>query len=254
MNEKRRIIFYQDELNDEFSRAKIRPRTIDASYRYDRSRFLSFIIYRLIGKPLAFLYVKCKYGQKLIGAEKWKQLGKQGAYLYGNHTQADADPLIPNLIRYPGKVFTVCHPNNVSIPLVGGLMPYAGAIPLPDDMTAWRNFIGCIGKRIKEGSAVCIYPEAHIWPYYTGIRPFPDTSFSYPCRDNAPVFCFTNTYVSGKHGGRPRIITYLDGPFYPDASLPPKPRAKALRDKVYQTMTERARLSNTQYVQYIKKG
>ena len=249
----RRIIYYRDELNDEFSRAKIRPRAIDGSYRYVRNPFLSFLLYRVVATPLAFLYVKCKYCQKTVGKEKWKEIGSSGAFLYANHTQADADPLIPNIVRFPGKVFSICHPNNVSMPVFGKLMPYVGAIPLPDGMAAYRNFTACIDRRIEEKAVVCIYPEAHIWPYYTGIRPFPDTSFVYPCRKNTPVYCFTNTYVARRFRKKPRIVTYLDGPFYPDESLPAKQRASELRNRVYRTMRERALLSDTQYVQYIKK-
>lgn len=253
MKLKKRIIYYQDERNDEFSRAKITPRPIDGSYRYVRNPVLSFILYRIVATPLAFLYVKCKYGQKTEGKEKLDLLGDSGAYLYGNHTQAEADPLIPNLLFFPRKVFSICHPNNVSMPVVGRLMPYVGAIPLPDGMAAYRNFTACIDRRIDEKAVVCVYPEAHIWPYYTGIRPFPDTSFIYPCRKNAPVFCFTNTYVARKHRKKPRIVTYIDGPFYPNPDLPLKERAAALRNDVYRTMRERSLLSDTQYIQYIKK-
>ena len=251
---KKRIIYYRDEMNDEFSSAKITARPIDGNYRYVRSRFLSFILYRIVATPLAFLYVKCKYGQKTVGKEKWKEIGDDGAFLYANHTQADADPLIPNIVRFPGKVYSICHPNNVSMPVFGRLMPYVGAIPLPDGMAAYKNFISCIDRRISEKSVVCIYPEAHIWPYYTKIRPFPDTSFIYPCRNNTPVYCFTNTYHARKIGKKPRIVSYLDGPFYPDPSLPPKTRANELRDRVYRTMRERSLLSDAEYVQYIKKG
>ena len=54
-----RTIYYRDELNDEFSSAKIVPRTIDENYRYVHGnvfyRFFSSFLYRVIAKPLAFL-------------------------------------------------------------------------------------------------------------------------------------------------------------------------------------------------------
>lgn len=250
---KNRIIYYEDELNDEFSKAKIKARPIDGSYKYVRSRVLSFILYRIVATPLAFLYTKLVFGQKTVGKEKWDAVGQKGVFLYGNHTQASADPLIPNLIRFPGKVYSICHPANVSMPLFGRLMPYVGAIPLPDGMAAYRNYMACISRRISEGAVVNIYPEAHIWPYYTRIRSFPDASFTYPAQMNAPVYCFTNTYQARKHRKKPRIVSYLDGPFYPDMSLPVRARAAALRDEVYRTMRDRSLLSDTEYIQYIKK-
>lgn len=36
-----------------------------------------------------------------------------------------------------------------------------------------RSFLDAIRTRIEEGSFIMVYPEAHIWPYYTGIRDFP---------------------------------------------------------------------------------
>ena len=60
--DKRRVIYYSDELNDEFSQAEITPVTIDENYRYDRtggfSGIVRFILYRIVATPLAFLYTK----------------------------------------------------------------------------------------------------------------------------------------------------------------------------------------------------
>ena len=56
------MIYYSDELNDEFSQAEITPVTIDENYRYDRtggfSGIVRFILYRIVATPLAFLYTK----------------------------------------------------------------------------------------------------------------------------------------------------------------------------------------------------
>lgn len=250
---KQRIIYYSDEHNDEFSAAKITPKKIDGDYKYIRNRFASGFLYNVIARPLAYAYVKLKYAQKSVGREKMKPYKNKGIFIYGNHTQAGGDPLIPNVFCFPQKVCFIVHPNNVSMPVFGVFMPYLGALPLPDGMAAYRNFSSAVSKRVKEGAAVVIYPEAHIWPYYTGIRDFPDTSFGYPCKEDAPVFCFTNTYKKRKLFKRPRIITYIDGPFFPDKDLPSGKRAKALRDKVYLTMCERAKRSDCEYIRYIKK-
>ena len=49
------------------------------------------------------------------------------------------------------------------------------------------------------------------------------------------------------------MVTYIDGPFYPDQSLPVKEQKKLLRDQVYHTMVERAENSNMEMIQYIKQ-
>ena len=98
-----------------------------------------------------------------------------------------------------------------------------------------------------------IYPEAHIWPFYTKIRPFKDTSFRYPVQQKLPVFSLTNTYQRKGKKKRPQMVTYIDGPFYPDQSLPVKEQKTLLRDQVYHTMVERAENSNMEMIQYIKQ-
>ena len=51
----------------------------------------------------------------------------------------------------------------------------------------------------------------------------------------------------------PQIVTYLDGPFYPDAELPAKLQKTQLRDQVYEAMGKRAQNSNMEMIRYIKK-
>ena len=255
--DQRRVIYYEDELNDEFSTAVIVPRRIDGDYIYDRHgalrAFTRFFWYRIVATPLAFLYVKLSLHQRSVGSEKLRPFYGTGVYLYGNHTQAVGDPLTPNVFCFPKRVSFIVHPNNVSMPVLGRINPSLGAIPLPDTREAYRNFIDCINGRIGSGHAVVIYPEAHIWPYYTKIRPFPDGSFGYPSKDGTPVFCFVNTYQKRGNKRKPRMTTYIDGPFYPDMTLSLKERRKKLRDEVYAQMCERAELSNVEVIKYIKK-
>ncbi len=255
--DKRKVIYYEDELNDEFSTAEITPRKIDGGYVYDRHGFFRavsrFFWYRMIATPLAFLYVKLSLHQRTVGGEKLKPFRRTGIFLYGNHTQAVGDPLTPNVFCFPQRVSFIVHPNNVSMPVLGRINPSLGAIPLPDTRDAYRNFNDCVYGRIEKKGAVVIYPEAHIWPYYTKIRPFVDGSFGYPCKNGTPVFCFVNTYQKRGNKQKPRMTTYIDGPFYPDMELPLSKRRKKLRDEVYETMCLRAENSDVEVIRYIRK-
>jgi hypothetical protein len=145
----------------------------------------------------------------------------------------------------------IVHPDNVSQKVLGKITPYLGAIPTPTTISAMRGFKNAVEKRILEGNCVTVYPEAHIWPYYTKIRPFGDASFSYPIKQNTPVFCFTNTYQKKGKSEHPQIVTYIDGPFYPDKSLPLRKQRKILRTEVYMAMCERAKKSNVEWIKYI---
>ena len=255
--EKRRIIYYTNELEDEFSRAQITPRVIDGSYVYDHNslwkRFTHFFWYRLVATPIAFLYTKIAFHHKIVNKKLLRDHADTGYFLYGNHTQDIADAFIPNLLHVAKETYVIVHPNNVSMPLLGKITPSLGALPLPDDMTAYRNFLRAVEKRIAEKKKVVIYPEAHIWPFYTGIRPFPDTSFQYPVKCGVPAFCFTNTYRKCRWSKKPRIVTYIDGPFYPNPDLPAREQKRELRNRVHACMTERAKASEVTWIHYIKK-
>lgn len=257
-NSNRKTIYYTDELNDEFSTAQITPRQIDETYVYIHKsawkKFTRFFWYHIVFMPIAFVYTKIKFRHKIVGKEKLKGFSKTGYFFYGNHTQDIGDAFMPPMMSFPQTNYVIVHPNNVSMPLLGRITPSLGALPLPDNFKAYRHFLDAIHTRIAEGHTVVIYPEGHIWPYYTGIRPFTDASFTYPMMENTPVFCFTNTYQKRKHSKKARIVTYIDGPFYQNETLPLRERRKDLRDKVYTTMLERSHSSNCVQIQYIKKS
>ena len=109
-------------------------------------------------------------------------------------------------------------------------------------------------KRLVQGHPVLIYPEAHIWPYYTAIRPFKSTSFRYPIKFQVPSFCYTTTYQRQGKKKKPKMVIYVDGPFYPNKDLLDiKEQQEDLRNQVYNCMVERSKNSNFQYIEYIKK-
>lgn len=255
--DKRKIIYYTDELNDEFSLAQISPRTIDGNYTYIHNSFFKrlthFFWYRIIAFPIAFLYTKLKFHHKIVNQSVIKPYKKNGYFLYGNHTQDIGDAFMPNMINKGKDKYIIVHPNNVSMPVLGKITPSLGALPLPDDMTAYKSFVKAIEQRIKENKAVVIYPEAHIWPFYTKIRPFVDTSFQYPIKLDVPSFCFTNTYQKRRFSKKPKIVTYIDGPFFPNRNLSIREQRADLRNQIYSCMCKRAESSTVAWIEYIKK-
>ncbi|MBR1389930.1 MAG: hypothetical protein IJ567_00515 [Lachnospiraceae bacterium] len=253
---KREVIYYHDELNDEFSTAKIKAKRIDGSYRYDGT-FLRrpgrLFWYYVVAKPVAATFLKTKFHHRIENREVLPGTKEQGFFLYGNHTNQIADALIPAIISHPKGAYVVVHPDNVSMPLLGRITPSLGALPLPDDLDAQRNFVRSIRHHIQQRACITIYPEAHIWPYYTKIRPFPDSSFAYPVRFHTPVYCFTNTYQRWKDSEKIQIVTYVDGPFFPDEAAAAKIQRRQLRDMVYGTMVERSGNNNIEKIHYIRQ-
>ena len=254
MKEKR-IIYYKDELNDEFSEAKITPRIIDENYVYEHKnplwKFASLALQNVVSMPIKILYSKLKFRQKYIGKEKIKKYKNTGYFIYANHTQNFADVFIPSLPIYPKRNFFIVNPENVSMKFLGNIVQMLGAIPIPSNRKAMMNFLDSINKKIEKNCAITIYPEAHIWPYYTKIRPFKNVSFKYPVQLQKPTFCMTNTYQERKNG-KVKITTYIDGPFFSDIKNPVKEQQQELRDKVYEQMVQRSQNSTYEHIIYNK--
>ena len=253
-----KIIYYEDELNDEFSKSSIEPRIIDENYKYVHKNPLwnlcSFVLQNILSVPIKILYAKIKFRIKYIGKEKIKSYRNEGYFIYGNHTQPFADTFIPSIPMYPKRNFLIVNPVNISLKGTGTLVEMLGAMPIPSNKSAMKNFLEAIKQKTNKGYAITIYPEAHIWPYYTKIRPFKDVSFKYPVQLEKPAFCITNTYQSyGKNNKKIKIVSYIDGPFFPNKELTLKEQQKELRNKIYNCMEERSKNSNIEYIKYIKK-
>ena len=253
-----KTIYYEDELNDEFSGADITLRKIDENYKYIHTNVMwnicSFLLQNVLSLPIKYLYSKIKLKTKYIGKEKLKDYKKQGYFVYGNHTQAFGDTFFISNSLYPKRNFMIVNPENVSIKGMGNFVQTFGAIPIPTNRNGMKNFLNAVKEKIRKGYSVSIFPEAHIWPYYTKIRPFKSVSFRYPAELNVPIFCATNTYQScGKNNDKIQIVMYLDGPFFPDMNLDLKQRKETLRNTAFETMSKRSKNSNIEFIKYKKQ-
>lgn len=259
-NSEQKIIYYEDELNDEFSTAIIIPRKIDENYKYHKSflwEIMSLLFQNILSMPIKLLYIKIKFHHKFIGLEKMKEFKKihnsESVFIYANHTQSFADTFIPSLAIYPKRNFFIVNPENISMKGMGWLVELLGAIPIFGDIKSSKNFIKRIENRLAKGYSISIYPEAHIWPYCTWIRNFKNISFKYPVKYNKPIFTITNTYQKYKNN-KVQIVSFIDGPFYPSNNLSLKENEHYLRDLAYNTMCERSKNSNIEVIKYIQKN
>lgn len=247
---------YYSSFEDDFVVSKNQEYKLPDDYEWVRkdlrSRFLSGLIYTaaLIFSNIycrLFLHVKFK-NRKIL-----KETHKTGAFIYGNHTQPVGDVFNPALGAFPNRIYTVVSPANFGIPVIGKILPLLGALPIADNLHGMKRFTKAIETRINQRKCIVIYPEAHVWEYFTGIRPFADTAFKYPIKFETPVFSMTATYRKRKCGKRPNIEIYFDGPFYADKNLSLKEQKTDLRDKVYNAMLKRSENSNCEYIIYKKK-
>ena len=251
-----KTIYYTDPLHDDFANNGIQSRPLPEDYTYISSdplrRSVDFLFYHCVAIPLVYVYQKVRFREKIVNRRALFPYLLSGFYLYGNHTRAAGDAFTPNMISFPRKAYIVTSSDAVAIPGVRQLVASLGGLPLPDTLAGMRKFRDALAKRSRHG-CICIYPEAHIWPYYTGIRPFPATAFRYPVEYNKPVFAFTVTYQKRKHQFFPKTVVYIDGPFFPDPALTTRENSAMLREKIYTTMLKRSERSNYERYHYVQR-
>ena len=185
MRSKERIIYYKDELNDDFSGLDINVKPLGEGYQYIQKGWLfkifEFVFYYAVMIPVVFMLQKVVSFQKFANRSVMKKAGKDGCFIVSNHTQVQNDSYIGPLATFPKKCFIVSNPHVLSIRGMRLGMKAYGVIPLGSNLDEKKEFLDCIETRVNEGKAVIIYPEAHVWPYYTKIRPFDYQAFgTYP--------------------------------------------------------------------------
>ena len=294
-----RINYYNDELNDDFAedKDKINPIKIDENYKYIHKNLLwnitAIILYRIIFSIPVYIHTKIKYKFEIVNKEALKKEKKNGYFIYGNHTNEFIDPFFPTFITFPKRVYVIANADNVSIPGLKTAIRMLGALPVPDNIKASKNFFKAIKYYINKNKVIAIYPEAHVWPFYTKIRNYKSVSFKYPIELDKPVYSFTTTYQKFENNKRKKdntgkkdnkydtiktnnmndevikneigpkealkrdkikIVTYVDGPFYPDKTLNKKEAQEKLRNEVYEAMNNRSKNNNIEIIKYVKRG
>lgn len=216
----------------------------------------SFLLYYAIALPIVSFVIRVVNETKIVNRKSLRHI-KGGYFLYGNHTHW-SDAFLPHVLTQPRRTYVIAGPDAVSIRGLSNIVTMLGAIPVPTQPKALEGFTAAVKKRHAQGACVAIYPEAHIWPYYTGIRPFPPTSFLYPAEQGAPVVAMVTRYRERKGMGgklrRPARTVMLSDPIYPKAGLTVRQAQLDLHRRVAEFMYECAGLpDNFEYVEYIKR-
>ena len=232
--------YYTDPINDDFAGNKINTKPVPDSFKYVRRNPLfklsSFLLYRVIARPFIYLFLKLYHLQRFENKKLWKKCKNTGYFMYGNHTLSVSDAYIPNIMHIKKRNYIIANPDATSIKGIRDLVMMLGCLPLPNTMKSIIKFKDAVSNVINKKDVITIYPEAHIWPHYTDIRPFNDNFLTYQVELNAPCFCFVNVAKKRKFSKRPKVKTVISGPFYPDENLSIKDRKIKLRDEIYTAM------------------
>ena len=258
----KKIIYYSDELNEDFANHNIKEKAIPNSYKYINHSWLfkvnSFLLKYLIAIPILWIINKTIFRVKFVNKKILKTLKHKGYYIYANHVLPFDPVVIPVMVNTRKPCLIISSHNLFSINrFVSWIARHLHAIPVPNsDYEMANNFKNAMSYHIKKKHRVLIYPEAHIWPYYNRIRHFKPVSFRYPVTDKAPIIVMTTTFKKRKGNRKPKPIIYIDGPFYPNTFLSTeRDQINALAELTYETMMNHAtKDDNYEYIKYMKKS
>ncbi len=253
-----KTIYYTDELKDDFEKTNLKRIAIPENFKFQHTNWFynlcSNILYFVFAVPI--LRIICLFGGiKVKGKENLKELNGEGCFIYSNHTSF-FDVFDNQVLVFPfKKTHILGYTDALSNKLLKVVTPMLGHIPIPDSPRTFRKFQESMEYYVlKKNHNVLIYPEAHIWPYYTKIRPFISTSFKYPAKLNRAVLPITACYRKSKLSNKAKITLYIGKPIYPKLDLSVNENKEYLRDECYKTMCETAKKYSTyEYVKYVKK-
>ena len=256
----KKTIYYTNELEDDFANNNIDTKHIRDDFVYYHKGFLwkilKFLLYRLIAMPVAFITCYIIHGAKIVNKKAIKEIKSSGFFLYGNHTQEAFDAFMPSIISFPKANYIIAGPDAFSIKGLSTIVQVMGGIPVPETKLQAKNYYDCVKHHINEKSVITTYPEAHIWPYFNGVKNFKSNSFNNPVRMNVPVVAFAVTYKERKvfKKAKPRIVVYISDPIYPNENLSRQESIQELRNKVYDFIKEKTdQDDNVSYYEYVKK-
>ncbi len=253
-----KVIYYSDLLNDDFAGNSIKKKDVDENFKFVHKsklwNIVADIVYYVIAVPLVYLMCKIILGLKFKNRKALKKLRKSGYYLYGNHTQM-LDAYLPSMAAFPKRAYILANADAVSLPCLKNIVTMLGVIPIPTKLSGMKKFLDAISTRFQENACIAVFPEAHIWPFYTGIRPFKSTSFKYPVKENAPVVAMVTTYRKRLFFKRPAMTVTISEPMYIDNSLPIHEAQEEIRNRVYDFMVSVSQSEeNIEYIRYIDKS
>ena len=246
-------VFYYSSYEDDVVKSKNQEYKLKANYKWIHKnifyKVISFFLY-LIFYIISFIY--SKFILHITVKNKNLLKGKKDFFIYGNHTQEVGDAFNPPLITFPYKPYFIVSKSNLGIPILGKLLPMLGALVIPDEIHAMMEFRKAV-TFYNKNHPIIIYPEAHVWPYYTKIRPFKSGSFQFPVEEKKEVFTMTTTYQRSKWHKKPNITIFIDGPFLPCEEYSKKEKIKDLEKQVEDAMNKRVKLSNYEFIAYEKR-
>ena len=256
----KQVIEYTNEFNDDYAETNINRKPLGDDFKYVNKniffRFTGWFVTFCLMIPILWIGGKIHLGFRIKNRKVLRKVKGTGYFLYSNHV-AMLDPVMHCIVNWPRKSYIIAGQDAFSIKGIKTLVKMLGAVPLPDTPEQRASFYECIKYRVvDQKAAMIVYPEAHIWKYFNGIRTLRPATFRFPCRLNTPIVIATTTWRK-RHWPwkRPRMIINLHDPIYPDPSLDERDNAAMVTAKAQEIMESYASSpDNYEYIRYQKKS
>lgn len=257
---KTRTIYWSDERNDDFDEVGLSRPGVPENFNYVRKGFFTTVfagfLYHGIAKPILGIYCLFK-GIKWKNKKYLKELKGRGAFFYSNHTAITDVFKLQCLVFFFGRRINILgYSDTLSMgKIVPKLAWWLGYLPVPlkGDIKNLIALGNACEHYVKKGQYVLIYPEAHIWPYYTKIRNFSGGSFIYPSKSNAPIVPVVTTWRKPLIGKKPKQTIYFGHPIFPKEGVSEMENKEYLHSECLKSMQELAdSVPQYEYIQYVK--
>ncbi len=186
-------------------------KVVDENWKYKRKNPFYIIgagFLRLLALIFLPIWMKCSTHYKIRGKENLKGLKKKGVVIVSNHVHPTDSPLIATRVFGAGrKVRIITLSGNMDIPVASDLMVALGAIPIADTIRGVKNFTTTINELLQKGKPVLFFPEAALWPYYRGLRPFHKGAFTFAVKNKAIILPILTTFTTKKNGKQKMVLT-----------------------------------------------
>ena len=155
-----KTIYYND-FSDNFVETKNQEKQVPDNYQFIKTnplaKFLGAILFCFF-KFIGHIYATFVLGLKVEGKYKLKnhiKSTRSGYYIYTNHVLTYGDVYNPALYS-PVHPYYICDSSNLGIPILGPILPFVGALPIPDSIKGKKRLFDAISTRAKQGNAIVI--------------------------------------------------------------------------------------------------
>ncbi|HKM11557.1 MAG: lysophospholipid acyltransferase family protein [Bacilli bacterium] len=225
----------------------VRNIPLNRDYPYYRNRWWDRVklnIFQVLFMLIAVPICTVRHGIRIFGKRafrKNKSVYKNGYISICNHVFDWDYMAVRSALKWKRGFITIWKNNNNRS--LGPLFELIGGVPVPDNMDGTMSFTRALHQMMQDKRNVHFYPEASMWYYYQGLRPFKKGAFSLACHTNKPIVPMAITfrpargiYKLWKRNGYPCSQIAIGKPLFPKEDLPLNQRVSDLLERSYQAV------------------